>query len=102
MSEIFDRTEYRERTVENLVLLPITDRQYLDGMECLPPVVWNAKGFLLGEPCSHSADGHRDTFRPFFTINDTHFYKGDGPVTIETFLGFTRAQVDAAIERGKQ
>lgn len=101
MSEVLNREKYRERTAETLVLRQVTKDRYHEMLEILPPVKWTEKGFLVGEPTSHTAQGFA-TFAPFFTINDALFYEGDGPITRRTFSDITRAQIEAAIERGNQ
>lgn len=37
----------------NLTFKPITEKDYWEALECLPPAVMTGNGFLLGEPYDH-------------------------------------------------
>jgi hypothetical protein len=41
----------------------VSEARYNEVLDALPPAVWAAVGFLVGEPFDHTADGYRASRR---------------------------------------
>jgi hypothetical protein len=64
----------------------ISEEQYMEALEVLPPAVWLSKGFLLGEPETHRRCNVSGTFAPAFNAFVTHygkFYAGASMTPLE-------------------
>jgi hypothetical protein len=66
----------------------VTEERYMEMLEILPPAVWVAKGFLVGEPVNHRkcwvCGACAATFSPFLRYQGK-FYEGDEPMTALEF-----------------
>lgn len=61
----------------------VTEARYWEMLGMLPPACHLGKGFLVGEPVRHDADGY-PMFTPFLTVDGVH-YEGDAPMTTHAF-----------------
>lgn len=56
-----------------------TERRYYEMLEVLPPALWLAKGFLVGEPTDHRTCTVRGHIAPTYAAFVSHggkFYEG--------------------------
>jgi hypothetical protein len=65
-----------------------TEEGYWDALECLPPAIQLANGFLLGEPTTHrtctvTGKPNTPTFPAFITWNKSYFAGPD--LTVDEF-----------------
>jgi hypothetical protein len=68
----------------------ITEKQYNDALEVLPPALWLANRFLMGEPSDHRRCKVTKNFMPVyaaFVFAFGRYYEGS-PMTAEEFKKF--------------
>lgn len=69
-----------------------TAEKYADMLNVLPPAVWLAIGFLVGEPCDHHAATGRPRFAAYVHVNGQYF-TASRPLTVQEFRALTAADV---------
>lgn len=67
---------------------PVTERQYQNMLEILPPAYWNDRGFLVGEPDDHSYRTGAPRFRAYIASFGKH-YVSNRPLTIKEYKELT-------------
>lgn len=68
----------------------VSAERYDEMLGCLPPAIWLAKGFLVGEPYDHRICKITGTLRATYTPLFHHkgrYYEGD-PMTVPEFKNF--------------
>jgi hypothetical protein len=68
----------------------ITEKQYNDALEVLPPALWLANRFLMGEPSDHRRCKITKNFLPVyaaFVFAFGRYYEGS-PMTTHEFRAF--------------
>jgi hypothetical protein len=60
---------------------PITEARYLEMLNCLPPIAWCTKGFLVGEPWDHHAMTGQPRYQAF-RKNFSGYYASSRPLTV--------------------
>jgi len=64
----------------------ITEAQYHDALEVLPPALWLSKGFLLGEPETHRTCTVCNQVRPTYAAYvtwDARYFAGPSMTVLE-------------------
>ena len=88
-----------------LTFKPITEKDYWQALECLPPAVMTGNGFLLGEPYDHvrvvtdSRVYELPRFHAFIEIGGRHggrYFQSNEPMTVLEFRALTLADVKEA------
>ena len=64
----------------------ITEEQYDDWLECLPPAAYRDRGFLVGEPTDHDAATGQPRYQAC-RISGNKFEASSRPMTINEFNG---------------
>lgn len=62
----------------------VSQRQYQEMLEVLPPACWTGRGFLVGEPWDHHARTGAPRFQAFIERNGQH-YASSRPLTVAEF-----------------
>ena len=62
--------------------IEITETEYIEALEVLPPALQLDYGFLLDEPTIHK--GGRSCYSPYLQIGE-HYYAGSEPMTGQEF-----------------
>lgn len=73
----------------------ITEDRYDELLGCLPPALWLAHGFLVGEPWDHDGEG-----KPRFQVCiqlDGAFYGSLRPMGVPEFRALTRDTIRAQV-----
>jgi hypothetical protein len=66
---------------------PITQEQYDEWMNCLPPAHWQPGAFMVGEPSDHHAGTGLPRFQACIARNNAH-YASSRPMTLPEFKKF--------------
>lgn len=63
---------------------PVTDHEFNEMLEILPPLEWSAKGFLVGEPIDHSYETGQPRFQAYLDRRGTYGrqYRSNRPLTV--------------------
>lgn len=71
-----------------------TAERYDEMLGVLPPALWLAHGFLVGEPWDHDAQG-RPRFAAFVCVDGQHF-ESSRPMTAAEFRTFKRTDLEGS------
>lgn len=75
--------------------LPTTEARFYEMLECLPPAMWTATGFLVGEPYDHDALSGRPRYQAFRQRGNV-FEVANRPMTREEFRAVARTTIGLA------
>lgn len=75
---------------------PVSEDDYYEKMDCLPPAVARSYGFLLGEPQDHHAATGKPRFAAFLKLGigeTTRFLRSSRPLQVAEFLALDVSRV---------
>ena len=75
-----------------IVWSPLSEEDYYEKMDCLPPAVARSYGFLLGEPQDHYAATGKPRFAAFLKLGP-RFCRSSRPLRVEEFLNLDLSRV---------
>jgi hypothetical protein len=70
----------------------VSEKQYWDWLECLPPVAMKASGFMVGEPSDHHAASGQPRYQACVRVGDKH-YASNRPMTVKEFTAAYEAGI---------
>jgi len=76
-----------------------TEERFDEMLGVLPPAMWLAHGFLVGEPWDHDRQG-RPRFAAFVQV-DGVYYESAGPMTGPEFRAFQASDVERNVIAGQ-
>jgi hypothetical protein len=74
-----------KQDAEPLDLTEVTEEQYMEMLNVLPPAAMNSRGFLVGEPMDHHAGSGKPRFTCFIS-QFGKFYRVSNPMTHARFV----------------
>lgn len=73
----------------------VTEREYIDMYEVLPPVCFSSSGFMVGEPHDHSHETGAPRFQAYI-VRGSHYYRqhfrSSRPLTVKEYRDLTHAR----------